>query len=368
MADASSLRALLVAGRATGGTRSHVAGLARHLADRGAAVTVLAAPVVLDPLREAPDRTITLAALPVDRAGSPSLLAIRAAVRRHRDARVLVHAHGLQASLGAATAGGRPIITTWHNAALDTGPRLAAHRAAERLVAARSDLVLAVSPDLAERARAAGARDVRTIEVPAPGLPPATRTREQTRKALGIAADRPVVLAAGRLERQKRLGLLVDVAARWGAEHEPLVLIAGDGSLRADLDARIRALRAPVRLLGWRGDITDLLAAADVAVLTSVWEGWPLFAQEALRAGVPLVASDIAGTRALARDGAAFVAGADPAEWRSVIERAAADPTLRGRLVRAGRHRAEQWLTIDEANDRIVAMMLEINSRLRPRT
>jgi len=364
--DTAQLRVLLVAGRATGGTRTHLVGLARHLAGAGADVRILASPVTLEPLRATPTPGIALEELPADRQGSPSVLAIRAAVRRHRGEGRVVHSHGLQASLATATAGvGHPTMATWHNAALVTGPRLAAHRSAEQLVARRTDVLLTVSPDLAERAAAAGARDVRQIEVPGPRLQLSTTEPVVIRAGLGIEPDRPVVLTVGRLERQKRVDRLIAAATGWRAPGDPLVLVTGEGSLRPELSARIAASGAPVRLLGARTDVPDLLAAADVAVLASAWEGWPLFAQEALWAGVPLVASDLPGIRALARDGAAYVPAGDPAALQGALERAISDPSLRARLVVAGHRRAAEWLTIDQANEQIHDLMLELTLRFR---
>ncbi|MCI4065530.1 hypothetical protein MRQ36_24395 [Micromonospora sp. R77] len=92
----------------------------------------------------------------------------------------------------------------------------------------------------------------------------------------------------GRLHPQKRYDVLVDAAARWRTRSPAC---RGDRRQRARVPATgcpISAARAPVTLLGHRTDVADLLAGADLAVVTSDWEARQLFAQEALlRAGVP---------------------------------------------------------------------------------
>ena len=76
------------------------------------------------------------------------------------------------------------------------------------------------------------------------------------------------------------------------------VLIAGDGSQRAKLDAQASDLglgARMVRFLGVRDDIPDLMAAADAFVLPSRWEGLPMVLLEAASAGLPVVATDVGG-------------------------------------------------------------------------
>ncbi|GAA2799057.1 hypothetical protein GCM10020219_082790 [Nonomuraea dietziae] len=90
----------------------------------------------------------------------------------------------------------------------------AVHAVLERVVARGADRVLVVSPDLGDRMRALGARDVRAAVVPAPPLRAATRPVPEVLEELG-AAGRPVVLTIARLAQQKGLDTLLDVAAGW---------------------------------------------------------------------------------------------------------------------------------------------------------
>src|SRR6185437_13322765 len=99
---------------------------------------------------------------------------------------------------------------------------------------------------------------------------------------------RPLVVSVGRLHRLKGYETLIAAAARWTAL-QVLVVVAGGGPDEDALRTLIADRRAPVRLLGRRTDVPDLLAAADVVVLTSRWEARSLVAQEALLLGRPLV-------------------------------------------------------------------------------
>ena len=150
--------------------------------------------------------------------------------------------------------------------------------------------------DLVRRAAALGATDARLAPVAAPTLPAPRRRPAAVRAEFGVRPDQPLILSVGRLHPQKRYDVLIDAAARWRTRTPPpVVVIAGSGPAYLPLAARTSAARAPVTLLGHRTDVADLLAGADLAVVTSDWEARQLFAQEALRAGVPLVATAVGG-------------------------------------------------------------------------
>jgi glycosyltransferase involved in cell wall biosynthesis len=263
----------------------------------------------------------------------------------------LVHAHGLRAGLVATAArrlarGSRPLVLTLHNALPERGGLVRSVLAGlERATIRGADVVLAASGDLADNARRLGARDVRMAPVSAPPLPPVRRTRAEVRAELGIEEGRPLVVAVGRLHPQKGYEVLLDAAVRWVADGPPvpLVAIAGDGPLQDQLSARIRAERLPVVLLGRRGDVADLLSAADVCVLPSRWEARSLTAQEALRIGTPLVATRTGGLPELLGDAAELVAVGDAAALADAVLRVLTDPQHAAGLVQAGRAQATTW-------------------------
>jgi len=121
-----------------------------------------------------------------------------------------------------------------------------------------------------------------------------------------------------------------------------LAVVAGDGPMAAQVTADAAARQAPLRLLGRRDDVADLLAAAEVVVVPSRWEGQPLIVQEALLAGAAIVATDAGGTAAVAGDGAVLVPPGDPAAMAEAITGLLADPertaALRGRARERGRN------------------------------
>ena len=313
------LRILQVSGSAAGGVRTHLADCARILAADGHDVIVEAPAAVLDGLDLAPARAEAL-----EIGARPSLGDSRVVARLRRLGRRAhtVHAHGLRAGALAALALGRRrrgrtrLVVTLHN--LTVGGRLTTlvGQGLERLIASRADLVLAVSPDLAERARGLGAARVELAVIPAPVPHPSSEPTSS-----GSTAPEDVwpqegarILTVARLAPQKGLSLLLDVAAALSLEVEAGRLpaftwaLAGDGPGREEAAERIAAEHLPVTLLGRRSDVPSLMETADAVVQTSLWEGQPLTIQEALRAGAAIVATDVGGTAVTARGGAILVA------------------------------------------------------------
>jgi glycosyltransferase involved in cell wall biosynthesis len=256
-----------------------------------------------------------------------------------------------------------PLVVTWHNRVLGGGLRAQALRAGERLVARSADVTLGASEDLVARARSFGAGDVRLGSVAAPPLPEPGRSADEIRWELD-AKDRPLVLSVGRLHPQKGYHVLVAAAARWRMlRPSPLVAIAGTGPSYRDLAGQILAARAPVTLLGHRDDVADLLGAADLAVVTSVWEARQLFAQEALTAGVPLVATDVGGLPDLVGDAARLVAPDDVDALDAAVRELLTDPQLRACYAEAGRARAATWPTETDTVAQVSAIYAELTGR-----
>ena len=312
-------RILQVCGSAAGGVRAHLADCARLLAADGHDVIVEAPAAVLDTLDVEPARAEALEIGP-----RPSLndsLAVARLRRLGRRADV-VHAHGLRAGALAALALGRRrrgrtrLVVTLHN--LTIGGRLTTlvGERLERLIARRADLILAVSPDLAERARELGAPRVELAIIPA--VPPQQPTEPDPSDPAAPEEAWPQegarLLTVARLAPQKGLPLLLEAAAILSREVDAGRLaaftwaIAGDGPGREEAAERIAAEQLPVTLLGRRTDAPALMEAADVVVQTSLWEGQPLTIQEALRSGTAIVATDVGGTAVTARGGAVLVA------------------------------------------------------------
>jgi len=242
------------------------------------------------------------------------------------------------------------LVVTMHNAPPAGSTNGLVYAILERIVARRADAVTWVSGDLGARMRRAGARDGGRALVPAADLAPPPAEQIAAVKA-SLSEHRPVVLAAGRLVAQKGYPVLLAAATRW--QHRdpvPLLVIAGEGPLAGALAEQARNTGIAVRFLGQRTDIPALLGAADVVVVPSFWEGQPLIAQEALRAGRPLVASRVGGIPDVTGEGAALlVPPGDPAALAGAVQSVLDDPGLAAKLGAAAAERAGQLPSISAA-------------------
>jgi glycosyltransferase involved in cell wall biosynthesis len=340
-----------------------VASLAGGLAARGVQVTVCG-PAAAGARHRLTEVGARFAPVEITRGATPrSDATVAAALRAACGGADVVHAHGLRAgSLAAAALAGRrtPLVVTRHSAILASGAGAYLLRLLERRVARAASVVLGASSDLVEHARELGARDARLSPVGVPARSAAARRPEKTRAELGAVAG-PLVLAAGELEPHKGYGTLLDASRSWLAMTPPPVLaIVGEGPQRAVLQGRIDAGHLPVRLLGARDDLPELLAAADLVVLPSRWEGRAPIAQQALAAGVPLVATDVGGIPELVGEAARLVPYADPAALAAAVAELLAAPEQRAALAAAGFAQAATWPTEDDT----VAQVLSIYDEL----
>ena len=358
------MRVALVLASSTGGIGRHVASLAAGLPGAGHEVTVYA-PAAAEEQFRFTGSGVTFQ--PVEIPANPRP-ADATAVRTLRRALRLsppevIHAHGLRAGLVAALARPTaiPLVVTWHNLVLVEGLRGRVYRPLERYVARAASVTLCASKDLVERTRELGAADARLAAVAAPVLPPPTRSPTEVRHELGLVDGQPLVLSVGRLHPQKGYDVLVSAAARWRDRvPRPMVAIAGTGPAYLDLAARISAARAPVTLLGHRNDVADLLAASDLAVVTSVWEARQLFAQEALRAAVPLVATRVGGIPELVGDAAVLIAAHDVEAVDKTVQELLDDPQRRAELAELGRRQAATWPTEEDTLRQVVDVYAEL--------
>ena len=127
------------------------------------------------------------------------------------------------------------------------------------------------------------------------GRADAARPRADTRAALGLTETAPVIIAVGELTKRKNLALLLSAAAPLRTAHPELtILVAGEGVEREDLQQRAESLglASNVRFLGFRRDVPDLMAAADLLVHPALVEGFGYVIAEAMAAGLAVVATD----------------------------------------------------------------------------
>ncbi|MFG2192499.1 glycosyltransferase family 4 protein [Streptomyces sp. NPDC048639] len=368
------LHAVQVLGRGSSGSGAHVHSLAAGLVARGVQVSVCAPYAA----QRAYDFTGAGARfIPAEARTDPAALAVLRAVCADAD---LVHAHGPRSAVRSSLALGcarTPLVVTWHTAIHAEGARAHLVRLTERRAARAATVVLGACSELVERARERGARDARLapVAVPAPLRKPSPdgadeagdddRRSTKARAELG-AVGRPLLLTVGRLEAWQGHEPLLDAARAWRRlEPQPLLVLAGEGPERIWLQRRIDREDLPVRLLGRHEDVTALLGAADVAVLPSRWEARSLFAQEALRAGVPLVATAVGGVPELVGTAAELVPYGEPAALANTVARLLADPRRRAELALAGPEQAATWPTEDDTVAQVLSVYDELDARCR---
>lgn len=240
------------------------------------------------------------------------------------------------------------VVVTLHNPPPARGATGSLGSLLHRQVVRGAVLVLAASEDLLAGAVAAGARRARLLEVGAPAAPAADPVRTRELRGLLDPDGRGLLITAGRLAPQKDQTLVLDALTRLAPARRPVFAIAGDGPLRTVLAAGAAARRLPLLLLGDRRDVPELLGAATAAVLCSRWEARSLFAQEALRAGVPTVLTDVGGLPGLVGDAAVLVAPRDAVALAGALDAVLHDDVLRARLAAAGPRRAAGWPTEDD--------------------
>ncbi|MEA3062726.1 MAG: hypothetical protein QOJ94_2507 [Sphingomonadales bacterium] len=244
--------------------------------------------------------------------GSRSLLAcawkLRRIIRRHRPA--LVRAQLFTASLVARMATPRriPLVFSIHNPMSEdayTKNRLALPL--EKLTYRKRHALISVSRSaLDDFERWVGVRGQSFV------LPnfinDAYLQAARARHTLGTPLR---LVAVGMLKAQKNYFYLIEAFRRMRGEKVSLDIF-GDGPLRAELQSAIDAESLPIRLLGKRPDVYDLLDDYDLYVMPSRYEGFGIAPVEAMAAGLPLLLSDLPVLREISYGNALFFDIADP--------------------------------------------------------
>ena len=285
-----------------------------------------------------------------------ALLTLYGEMRRFKP--TIVHTHmakaGLLGRVAAVaynhTRGPAPrarVVHTYHGHVLEGyfgGLATTIFIALERQMARVTDAIIAISPairaDLLNTYRIGRAEQYRIVPL---GFDLSAfaavdeAARRRARAELQIAADAPVLATVGRLTAIKNYSLLLDAAQSVAARFPNLVvLLAGDGELRADLEAQAARLgiSANLRFLGWRRDLPTIYAATDVFALTSRNEGTPVALIEAMAAGVPGVSTDVGGVGDVIANSTMGIKVPldDPRALATAVERLLADTEQRRRM------------------------------------
>jgi glycosyltransferase involved in cell wall biosynthesis len=170
------------------------------------------------------------------------------------------------------------------------------------------------------------------------------RPRDDVRRALGLPETAPVVGSVGRLVTAKNYPLMIQVALDVLRTHPATTfLLVGGGEMETELRVRIRraGLERNVWLMGERDDVTELMSAFDVFLLTSNREGLPNAVMEAMALGLPCVVTNAGGSAELVAHGETgyVCALGDQHGLAEGVGRLLDDPAARARLGANGRTR-----------------------------
>jgi glycosyltransferase involved in cell wall biosynthesis len=227
----------------------------------------------------------------------------------------VVHTHsskaGILGRLAAWTAGVPVVVHTFHGFGFHDGQSWLKKRLyvlAERLAGALSTALVFVSRANEDYARRHGLGEPGRYVLIRSGVKladfPALCAAADKKVSLGLKPEARLVLSVGNFKPQKNPEDFL-AAARIVAQSQPdaAFVFVGDGPLRGKLEAGVGGLKPRFLLPGWRRDVGELLAAADVFVLTSLWEGLPRALVEAMKSGVVPVCYATDGVKDLIRDG-----------------------------------------------------------------
>lgn len=293
----------------------------------------------------------------------------------------VLHTHGgiagLYGRLGARKAGTPAVVHTVHGIHYlhyRNPAAKGAFIALERRLSRSTDAVVFVSEADTERAarlRLALPPKARLIRNGVPPIPPGRLRDPAAVKAELGAEGRPLVVAVSRLHRQKGVTyLLRGVPFVRNEIPDVRVVVAGGGPLADRLKAEVKALRVGDNavLLGERKDALDILAAADIFVLPSLWEGLPYVLVEAAAFGKPIVAADIDGVREVIRNGATgiLVPPRDPGALAAAIILLLKDPEFARQLGEAARTEIPPRYSVKHMISETESLYLEVlSSKIR---
>ena len=269
----------------------------------------------------------------------------------------IVHTHSSKAGIlgrRAAHRLGIPCVHTVHGAAFHFGQNrltYATYVAAERIAARWTDRFISVSDDMtAEYVRAGVAASNRFTTIYSgfevePFLNP-PQPRDVVRESLGLSPEQIVVGKIARLFNLKGHEFLLAAAPKIAAACPNVrFLLVGDGVLRESIQAEILQLGLQDRFI-FTGlvppeQIPELIAAMDIVVHTSQWEGLARVLPQGLIAGKPVVSYDVGGAREVVLPGeTGFLLPRDSvAELVEAVERLAVNSDLRSRMGACGRER-----------------------------
>jgi glycosyltransferase involved in cell wall biosynthesis len=306
--------------------------------------------------------------LALGRRSTLDLLAWRPLVSLLRDGVDVVHTHMFGSNVWGTVLGrlsGVPVVIAHEHTWSFQGRPL--RRFLDReLVARWADVFVAVSgEDRRKMIEVEGVDPAKIRLIPNGIASPANGAVADVRAELDIEPGVPVLGVVCELRAQKALEVLFEAAALLLAEFPTLkVLVAGDGPERARLEegARRLGVEDTVLFLGIRRDVPAVLAAVDVAVLSSDYEGSPLSVMEYMAAAKPVVSTRVGGVPELVKEDVhgLLVQPRDPKALAEAVARLLRDPALAKRLGAEGRKRQQREFSLEAMVRRIEDLYEEL--------
>ena len=263
----------------------------------------------------------------------------------------------------AVAAGVRAIVHTEHN---PCDPRRSVlDRLADRVLNPHTERCITFFPEQCEMLVRTDGVNPRKIAIIPNGLPfdmlPRV-DRDAARRLLDIPSDRFAIILVGRMEYQKNheLALRALAALSAGERSGIMLFFAGSGLLEVELRTLAEALNVAghVRFLGYRSDVPELLAASDLLLMTSHFEGMPLALLEGMHMGVPILTTPWLGACSMLGAGAygRIAAGWEPA----AVARAIVQASSEKQATRALAERAQEYVAAEFS----LAKMVESHRQL----
>ncbi len=219
----------------------------------------------------------------------------------------------------------------------------------EKLLATRTTAIAAVGTQVRDELLSAGIGRPEQYLVVAPGVARGPDvSRADARLVLGLPAEVPVIAFVGRLTQIKRPDRLLEAFTLVREQLSDAVLvIAGEGDLFERTKELAASLGESVRFLGWRSDLHNLYASADLALLSSDNEGMPVTLIEASMAGVPCVTTDVGSAREVVLEGVTGrVVSCEAQALAKAMLEILKDPDLAERMgAAAGEHARQHFST-----------------------
>lgn len=205
------------------------------------------------------------------------------------------------------------------------------------------------------------------------GIPPAPAAdpAHDVRAELGLRAEQPVVGTVATLRPQKAIEVLLRAAALLRESVPDAALLIAGGAEDPAEEEKLRALAAELRLdgavhfLGPRTDVSDVLAAFDVAAISSDFEGSPLSLLEYMQASKPVVSTRVGGIPDMVEEGVTglLVEPRDPAALAQALADLLHDRRRAGEMGAAGRERQQQEFSLEAMARRVGELYEELHAR-----